>query len=116
MKFFSKKNKLLKDYSEINDKSYLYKEDLLPISLYVSKSRKTKTIKQKLNNSKAISKALFLATKKINNTLDKDEYIIDKKALNFHSNSSTIEVDVFFRVYENITSYKDTEDIKEKSE
>lgn len=116
LKFFSKKNKLLKDYSEINDKSYLYKEDLLPISLYVSKSRKTKTIKQKLNNSKAISKALFLATKKINNTLDKDEYIIDKKALNFHSNSSTIEVDVFFRVYENITSYKDTEDIKEKSE
>ena len=116
LKFFSKKNKLLKDYSEINDKSYLYKEDLLPISLYVSKSRKTKTIKQKLNNSKAISKALFLATKKINNTLDKDEYIIYKKALNFHSNSSTIEVDVFFRVYENITSYKDTEDIKEKSE
>lgn len=116
LKFFSKKNKLLKDYSEINDKSYLYKEDLLPISLYISKSRKTKTIKQKLNNSKAISKALFLATKKINNTLDKDEYIIDKKALNFHSNSSTIEVDVFFRVYENITSYKDTEDIKEKSE
>ena len=116
LKFFSKKNKLLKDYSEINDKSYLYKEDLLPISLYVSKSRKTKTIKHKLNNSKAISKALFLATKKINNTLDKDEYIIDKKALNFHSNSSTIEVDVFFRVYENITSYKDTEDIKEKSE
>lgn len=116
LKFFSKKNKLLKDYSEINDKSYLYKEDLLPISLYISKSRKTKTIKQKLNNSKAISKALFLAAKKINNTLDKDEYIIDKKALNFHSNSSTIEVDVFFRVYENITSYKDTEDIKEKSE
>lgn len=116
LKFFSKKNKLLKDYSEINDKSYLYKENLLPISLYISKSRKTKTIKQKLNNSKAISKALFLATKKINNTLDKDEYIIDKKALNFHSNSSTIEVDVFFRVYENITSYKDTEDIKEKSE
>lgn len=116
LKFFSKKNKLLKDYSEINDKSYLYKENLLPISLYISKSRKTKTIKQKLNNSKAISKALFLAAKKINNTLDKDEYIIDKKALNFHSNSSTIEVDVFFRVYENITSYKDTEDIKEKSE
>lgn len=116
LKFFSKKNKLFKDYSEINDKNYLYKEDLLPISLYTSKSRKTKTIKQKLNNSKAISKALFLATKKINNTLDKDEYIIDKKALNFHSNSSTIEVDVFFRVYENITSYKDTEDIKEKSE
>ena len=116
LKFFSKKNKLFKDYSEINDKSYLYKENLLPISLYISKSRKTKTIKQKLNNSKAISKALFLAAKKINNTLDKDEYIIDKKALNFHSNSSTIEVDVFFRVYENITSYKDTEDIKEKSE
>ena len=43
-------------------------------------------------------------------------FCCDKKALNFHSNSSTIEVDVFFRVYENITSYKDTEDIKEKSE
>ncbi len=116
LKFFSKKNKLLKDYSEIKDKNYLYKEDLLPISLYVSKSRKTKIVKQKLNNSKAVTKALSLATKKINNTLDKDEYIIDKKALNFHSNSSTIEVDVFFRVYENITSYKDIEDIKEKSE
>ena len=45
--------------------------------------------------------------------LNKDEYIISKNTLNFSSNSSKIEVDVFFKVYEDITDYKNTDDINE---
>ena len=48
--------------------------------------------------------------------MDKDEYIIDKKTLNFTSNGSKIIVEVFFKVYENITDYKDAEIIQIKTE
>ena len=85
-------------------------------SLYIEKQRKTKTVKQKLSKQKALNKASKLAEKKINKLLNKDEYIISKNTLNFNSNSSKIEVDVFFKVYENITDYKNTDDIIENKE
>ena len=44
--------------------------------------------------------------KKIKSKLSKEEYIISKKTLNFTKNNSTIELDVFFKIYENITDYK----------
>lgn len=110
LKIFDKNISLRKNYISISDKHVLYKSRLFPIELYISKSRKTKTTRQKLSTKKAIEKALELSSKKINNTLKKGEYIIYKKPLKFYSNSSTIEMDVFFKVYENITDYKDTED------
>ena len=41
--------------------------------------------------------------------LKDDEYIISKKTLNFKQNESKIEVGVFFKVYENITDFKDAD-------
>ena len=55
-----------------------------------------------------------LAYNKLKKKLNDDERIISKKTLNFSSNNSKIEVDVFFKVYENITDYSkiDLTDIK----
>ena len=69
----------------------------------------TKIIKQTLSASEAVEKAQEVAEKKILLSLDKDEYIINKKILNFSADDSKIKVDVFFKVYENITDYKKTD-------
>ena len=75
----------------------------------MEKQRKTKVIKQILTSDEAIKKAQEVAEKKIESFLDSDEYIISKKTLNFTSNDSKIIVDVFFKVYENITDYRQTD-------
>ena len=46
---------------------------------------------------------------KISVNLKDDEYIISKKTLNFKQNKSKIEIGVFFKVYENITDFKDAD-------
>ena len=60
------------------------------------------------------SKAINLATKKIEKQLYSDEYIINKKILSFDINNSKIGVDVFVSVYENITGYQNIEEIKKE--
>ena len=75
----------------------------------MEKQRKTKTIKQVLTYDEALKKADLLAEKKILSRLSKDEYIISKKNLNFNGYGSKIVVDVFFKVYENITDYLDVD-------
>lgn len=50
--------------------------------------------------------AVNLAKRKIAERLSKGEYIISQKKLKTILNNSTINVEVFFKVYENISSYK----------
>ena len=61
-------------------------------------------------------KLVISRMKKINSSLSKDEYIISKKALNYSVDDSKIMVDVFFKVYENITDYVKVEDIPEDTQ
>ena len=75
----------------------------------MEKQRKTKTFNQILNYEEALKKANLLAEKKILSGLLKDEHIISKKTLNFNVYESKIVVDVFFKVYENITDYLDVD-------
>lgn len=109
---------LKKNYerSYLENKFVLIKDNLFPFNIRVEKQRKIKFIKQKLKEKDAKEKALLIAEAKINARLSKDEYIISKKALNFTSDNSKIELDVFFKVYENITSYEDAVivDLKEE--
>lgn len=113
---FNKKFSLKKNYTSyyLENKKDLLKEKIFPFNLSVVKQRKTKTLKQKLTTDKAIELASKLAYDKLNKKLNDDETIISKKTLNFSSNNSKIEVDVFFKVYENITDYSkiDLTDIK----
>lgn len=75
----------------------------------MEKQRKTKVKKEKLGTKEAIKKATKLAENKISVNLKDDEYIISKKTLNFKQNESKIEIGVFFKVYENITDFKDAD-------
>ena len=38
--------------------------------------------------------------------LDEDEYIISYKVLKYSSNSNTIYMDIFYKIYANITSVR----------
>lgn len=55
-----------------------------------------------LNKNQAYEEALKRSDKSINAKLNEGEYIIDKKVLKKNEFSSKIEIEVFYRVYENI--------------
>ena len=73
--------------------------------------RKTKTVNQKLSVEEARKKAIELTTSKIKARLKSDEYIISKKTLNFYAKDSKIVMDIFYKVYENITDYSNVDEI-----
>ena len=52
--------------------------------------------------SEAKTKAIEKAKEKVLQSLDKDEYIIDQKVLNFKEKNSKIILDIFFSCYEEI--------------
>lgn len=101
---------LRKNYTDsyLEKKYVLIKNKIFPFSIRVEKQRKTKVTKQELTPEEAIKKAEEIAKEKINAKLDTDEYVISKKTLNYTINDSKIIVDVFFKVYENITDYQNT--------
>lgn len=109
--FFDNDISLKKNYTKsyLEKKNVLIKDKIFPFSISLEKQRKTKVTKQILTYEAATSKALKIAENKIKSFLDDDEYIISKKTLNFKSNNSKIKVDVFFKVYENITDYKNVD-------
>ncbi|MEG2351632.1 MAG: sporulation protein YqfD [Bacilli bacterium] len=113
IEFFSKKYSLRSGYENayLERKKYLIKSNIIPFTIRKERQRKTIIKKQVLTKEKAIKKALVIATKKIKTKLDDDEFIIDKKTLSFSVKESKIVIDVFFKVCENITDYKDVEPI-----
>lgn len=109
--FMKREASLRKNYATnyLEHKNVLIKEKIFPFSVRMEKQRKTKVKKEKLGTKEAIKKATKLAENKISVNLKDDEYIISKKALNFKQNKSKIEIGVFFKVYENITDFKDVD-------
>ena len=82
---------------------------LLPIKLVKQHQKEVKVTNQILTFDEALLKAEELSEKKIKKTLSKDEYIIRSKYLKSSVKKSTIEVEMFFAVYEDITDYKEIE-------
>ena len=113
VEIFNKKYQLRKNYvdSYLEKNKVLIDDNIFPFKVSLCKQRKIKKNKQKLTKEEAIKKAIEIANNKLSVKLDEDEYIIDKKTLNYTLNESTIIVDVFFKVYENITDYKNTDPI-----
>ena len=62
-------------------------------------------INESINTIQNETNAIILARDKIINQLDSNEYIISQKKLKTTINNSTINVEVFFKVYENISNY-----------
>lgn len=87
----------------------IFKHNMLPISLAHQKQKETKVINDVLTFDEALYKAKELSTKKMQKNLKKDEYIIRSKYLKSKVNESEIEVEMFFAIYEDITSYQEIE-------
>lgn len=108
--FFSYKNKKIKE-------NIIFKNNILPIKLSFNYEEELKVIDEVYTYEEASEKALFLAREKISKKLDKNEKIIYEKKLKTEQKNSTILLTVFFKVYENITSYeKIVENVEQKGQ
>ncbi len=116
IEFLDKKMTLINYYKlenyRISDKKEL-KKFYLPFKIVKERVSEYKYTTYHLDKNEALEKAIKKSEDKIKQKLKKDEYIISKKVLKKDYFSSKINIDVFYKVYEDITSYKKTEKIKE---
>ena len=95
-------------------KKYEYniiKSDIIPIKISFAKFQKKKLYKTPMSDKNSKELAVSLATKRISKKLKSDEHIISKKVLKKNEFNSKIEIEVFFKVEENITEYQNIEQI-----
>lgn len=116
IEFLGNKMTLLGKYNtnmSMNEVKLLVDKPYLGIKIYKETKElydyKTFTV----TKDEAYKEALKRSDKGIKNKLKDNEYIISKKVLNISQMSSKIELEVFYKVYENIT---DTSIIEEKKE
>ncbi len=94
-----------KSKSKIKKEKTLISHRLLPIKLVKQKRRKLKTTNQILTFDEALEEAKKASINEVKSKLSKEEYIIRNTYLKSNVNNSTIEVEMFFAVYEDITDY-----------
>ena len=92
----------------IEEDKILY-HPFLPISLVKQKQKEIETISFALTSDEAKDKAIEEAIKRMNDQLDDDERIIDYQVLKVNIKEDKVVLDMFFTVYENITSYSKIE-------
>lgn len=117
IKFGNKKMNLINYYNFKNNrinKSEEINKIYFPFKIIKENVTEYKYVKYKLNSNDAYSLAIKTSDKKLKSTLKKDEYIISKKVLKKEVFSSKISIEVFYKVYENITSYSEVEKIKKE--
>ena len=78
------------------------KSNIVPFEIGIEEEKEVKIINDTYTIDEAKSKAIIKAREKILQTLDKDEYIIEEKVLNFSQKNSKIVLDIFFSCYEEI--------------
>ena len=105
--FFNKKinlfdNKKYQD-EEIMETKLLYHK-FLPVKISLENVHEVVLIDDLYTTDEAIDLAVLEAREKILKTLPSDSKILSEKKLKIIVNNSTIDIDVFFKVYENITA------------
>lgn len=95
-------------HKKTKDKVILYNQ-ILPIKFVKESQREVKVKKWVLTFDEALLKAKELSIKKVEDNLKENEYIIRNKYLKSSMKDSTIEVEMFFAVYEDVTEYKEIE-------
>lgn len=94
----------------------LLESNLLPFSISLDEQTEVHIIKENYTKEEAIKKAEEKIREKIESMLLEDEHIIEIKQLKVEENNSTIILDVFVTVYEDITSTKKIEEYLEQIE
>jgi len=77
----------------------------LPIKLALEKQKEMRIVNQILTYDEALEYAKKASQREIKSKLKDDEYIIKSTYLKSSVNNSTIDVEMFFAVYEDITDY-----------
>ena len=110
-------NKVKRFYIKINDK-YIsnnkynnferktinkLSSNIVPFEIGIETQKEVKIINDKYSMNKAKIKAIEKAKEKVLQNLDKEEYIINEKVLNFNKKNSTIELEIFFSCMEEIS-------------
>ena len=103
-----------KDYKEeeYHDEMIL-SSNLLPFRFNKTEVQETKKVSSIYTYDEALNKGIEVARSKLLNNLDKDSKILFQKKLKLYEEHDKIIVEVFFKVYENITDYQDINLIKE---
>lgn len=82
---------------------------IVPIFFVRQKQKEIEMISLVLTSDEAKDKAISEAINKMKNQLDDDEKILDYKLLKFDIKDDKVVLEMFFTVYENITSYSKIE-------
>lgn len=108
IKFLNKNYVLFNDYStyKIGDSMELINK-ILPISISINKYIETIEVDHKYNLNNVDEAAIKMACDKFKGKLGKEDEILTKKVLKKERNESKIIVEVFLKVKEDITAYKE---------
>ena len=107
-----------KKYKTFIDKSiFSLQNRLLPISLKLSREYETNELEELYTRDEAIQIAKKRALVKIENTLSDDEKVLKDKIISVVDHENYISVEIFYKVYENITGTSNIteEEIKEEN-
>ena len=88
-------------------RKYILKNNILPISISKDTIYELKSYSGIYVEGEAVINAKDYARRKIEETLKNDEYIISEKVLKYSTNSNTIYIDMFYKIYKNITGTKE---------
>ena len=107
LKVFNKEYNFGNKYKTFKKNQYnIINSRIVPIKIGITKYRNTKIVIKEYDISNIDEYALNLAEERINKKLS-NPVIINKKVLKKNINNSKIDVEVFFSVEEDITSYQD---------
>lgn len=99
-------NKNLYKNSNI-DRKYILKNNLLPISISKDTIYELEDSSGIYTEGEALINAKDYGKRKVEETLKDDEYIISEKVLKYSLNRNTIYIDIFYKIYKNITGTKE---------
>ncbi len=88
-------------------KDIILKNNILPISLSKDTIYEQNVISGIYTEAEALLNVRDYANEKMKSMLDDGEYIISDKVLKYSVNSNTIYMDVFYKIYRNITGTKE---------
>ena len=101
-------------YKRVNNK-ILFKNNILPISFIRQHQMELKVVDEDNSYEEATNKAIDMATKKIEDNLSDNEFILNKKVIGSYNDSESVTVKIFFSVVEDITDYQNIEEFKTES-
>ena len=94
----------------------IFKNNILPFSLEKQYQQELNIKKEDNNIEEATNKAIDTATKKIEDKLKENEFILNKKVIGSYNDDKSVTVKIFFSVVEDITDYLEIDEYNEYQE